>query len=338
MEKPLVSIIIPTYNYGRYLADAIESALRQTYQNIEIIVIDDGSTDDTKNIVKRYPIRYFFQKNQGVAIALNNGIKWSSGEFFVCLGADDKLAPEFVRKTMEVMMKDPKTGFVRVGSKLWNEDMKIGNIRMPRKIYNKYAILTIGWIGSLGTTLMRRAAFDGLGDGYDPSLPAHEDVDLCFRLCLEGWKTEAIFELLHWYRIHKASRNPKTAQRAKYTVSVFDRKFPFRKTCGRLYTFYLLPLRRVIRLISSPIEYLRGIKKKIKVKVWIRSYHWNNPINQEKAQETFQEIWLTVDLLLEWLKNKELRDYYDRRLETLESRLQKIFSSDATCATESTFT
>ena len=180
--------------------------------------------------------------------------------------------------------------------------------------------------------LTRRAAFDSLDEGYDASLPAHEDVDLCFRLCLKGWKTEAVFEPLHWYRIHKASRNPKTVQKAKHTVSFLDRKFRFGKTCRLLYMLYLLPLRRAIWLVSRPIEYLKGIKKKIKAKVWIKSHNWNKPVNKEKAHEIFQEIWLTVDTLVEWSKNKELRDYYARRLKTLESHLQKTFSRDTVSA------
>lgn len=330
-ENPLVSIIIPTYNYGHYLSDAIESALRQTYPNIEVIVVDDGSTDNTKNIAKCYPIRYFFQKNQGVAIAMNNGIKSSHGEFYVTLGADDKLAPEFVSKTMEQMMKDPNIGFVRTGSKLWDEEMGIENILMPRKIYTKYAIFAIGWIGPLGTVLTRRAAFNSLNGGFDPTLPAQEDVDLCFRLCLKGWKTEVVFEPLHWYRIHKASRNLKAAQMRKYAESALDRKFWYRKPVKRVYAFYVLPLRRAILLMSHPIDYLRGIEKKIKVKIWIGSYDWNNLVNREGAYEISKEVWLTVDILLEWFKNRKLRDYYVRRLETLESRLQEIFSDDAVC-------
>ena len=328
MEKPLVSIIIPTYNYRRYLANATESALRQTYQNIEIIVVDDGSTDNTKDIAKEYPIRYFYQRHQGVAVALNNGIRLSHGDFFVCLGADDKLAPEFVKKTMEKIMEDPNIGFVRTGSILWNEETKVENILMPRKIYNKYAILVVGWIGALGTALIRRAAFDSLDDGFDVSLPAHEDVDLCFRLCLKGWKTGVVFEPLHWYRIHKSSRNPKTALRRKYAASFLDRKFRFRKICTRLYTLYQYSLGRVASLMSHPIEYLKGIKRKIKVNVWIRSYSWNNPINQERAHKLVQEIWLTIDMLIEWSRNKEFRDYYVKQLEILESRLHNLLGND----------
>jgi len=121
MDHPLVSIIITSYNYGRYLSEAIESVLKQTYQNIEIIVVDDGSTDNTKNIAKRYPVRYFYQANQGVATARNNGIKRSDGEFFLCLDADDKLLPDYIRKTVKVMMETPNIGFVLTGSKIWNE-------------------------------------------------------------------------------------------------------------------------------------------------------------------------------------------------------------------------
>jgi len=146
-EKPLVSIIITSYNYGRYLADAIESAQRQTFPNIEIIVVDDGSTDNTRDVAERYPVRYIFQKNRGAAAAKNRGIKCSHGEFFRYLDADDKLAPEYVRKTMEQMMKEPKIGFVCTGSKVWNEETRIAraqpeadkchlSCRSERKLFN----------------------------------------------------------------------------------------------------------------------------------------------------------------------------------------------------------
>jgi glycosyltransferase involved in cell wall biosynthesis len=329
VEEPLVSIIIATYNYGHYLADAIESALKQTYKSIEVIVIDDGSTDNTKDVVSRYPVQYFFQKNQGVAIARNNGIKRSHGEFFVCLDADDKLAPEYIGKTMQIMMKDSRIGFVRTGSTLWNEELGIENILMPRKVYSKYDIIAIGWVGALGAVLTRRVAFESLDYGFDESLPAHEDVDFCFRLCLKGWKTEAVFEPLHWYRIHESSRNPKTVQRAKYTASFLYRKFPSRKIFEQLYTFYIIPLRRIKSLINNPTEYLKGIKKKIQTKLWIKSYRWNNPINQRKAEDIFHEIWIASDNLLEWFRNKDLREYYTRRLKTLDFHLQKIIISDA---------
>jgi len=328
IQSPLISIIIPTYNYGCYLADAIQSALKQTYPKIEIIVVDDGSTDNTKDIAKQYPVQYFFQKNQGVAIALNNGINWSHGVFFVCLAADDKLLPEYVKKTTEQMMKDPRIGFVYTGSTAWNEEIKDEKILMPRKIHNKYTLLTGVFIGALGTVLIRSKAFDSLGQGYDASLPAYEPLDLCFRICRQGWKARAVFEPLHWYRIHRDSRCPKTSQSREYHLSFLDRKFWFRKVYVRLYALYELSLGKIASLMSHPIGYLRGIKKKIRVKVWVGTHHWNDPINQEKAFELVQEINEGVDMLVRWSNDKRLRNHYEDRLRVLEFRLQKILSKD----------
>ena len=105
-SNPLVSIIIPAYNAEKYIQRALESALAQTYKDIEIIVIDDGSTDKTAEIIKTYQdprIIYFFQKNQGQGPARNNGIKKSQGEYITFLDADDYYFPEKVEKQVRFL-------------------------------------------------------------------------------------------------------------------------------------------------------------------------------------------------------------------------------------------
>src|SRR5215218_5526383 len=86
----LVSVIITTYNHSHYLPQAISSVLRQDFQNKEIIVVDDGSKDNTKEIVAQYPqVRYIYQTNKGLSAARNTGIDNSTGEYLIFLDADD---------------------------------------------------------------------------------------------------------------------------------------------------------------------------------------------------------------------------------------------------------
>ena len=328
LEKPMVSIIIPTYNYGRYLHDSIRSALGQTYSNIEVIIIDDGSTDNTNDIVKPYPVRYFFQNNQGVSTAMNNGINLSNGKYFICLGADDKLAPEYVRKTMNQMMTKSNVGIVCTGSRVWNEETKIENLWIPHKISNKYAIFA-GWVGVLGTVLTRREAFDSLHYGFDPSLPVYEDLDMCFRLFLKGWKIKVVSEPLHWYRLHQNSRNTAAIKTKQFVESLMNKKYGYILFYKKIYDFYKMTLRRLVNFIIHPIEYVKGIREKIKVMSWIRSFYWTKQINREKAQELVRAIFLTVDNQIEWSWNKRLNDYYEKRLILLEYKMKHIFYKDA---------
>ena len=95
LNKPLVSVIIPVYNAERYLAEAIESVLAQTYRPIEVIIVDDGSTDSSADIAKRYNslVRYFFQPNSGLAAARNKGISQAKGSFFAFLDVTDPEPP-----------------------------------------------------------------------------------------------------------------------------------------------------------------------------------------------------------------------------------------------------
>lgn len=111
---PLVSIIIPTYNYGQYLSKAVDSCIHQSYRNIEIIVVDDGSTDDTRVVTEGLDDRlvYVYQENKGVSAARNNGLGVASGDFVAFLDADDYLLPESVAMRVEVLQKHPDVGIV----------------------------------------------------------------------------------------------------------------------------------------------------------------------------------------------------------------------------------
>jgi glycosyltransferase involved in cell wall biosynthesis len=115
---PRVSVIIPTYNCDRFLPEAIDSVLMQTYQDYEIIVIDDGSTDQTCQVLEAYKhkIRYFYQQNQGSAVARNLGIKQAKGEFIAFLDADDFwLLPEKLAEQVNCFEQQPSLGSVHTG-------------------------------------------------------------------------------------------------------------------------------------------------------------------------------------------------------------------------------
>lgn len=114
-SNPLVSIIIPAYNAQEFLSETLESILKQSYENIEIILIDDGSTDETSQIVSRYKdrVKYFFQNNSGgCAVPRNLGIQKSLGEFLCFNDADDLMIVDRVESQVDFLLKNPKVGLV----------------------------------------------------------------------------------------------------------------------------------------------------------------------------------------------------------------------------------
>lgn len=113
-DYPLVSIIIPTYNYANYLPKAIESCLNQSHKSLEIIVVDDGSTDNTERIVQGYgdKVAYVFQNNGGVSSARNKGLELAAGEFIAFLDADDYLMEDAIEVRLDSILKHPDVGAV----------------------------------------------------------------------------------------------------------------------------------------------------------------------------------------------------------------------------------
>src|ERR1051326_5639298 len=109
-SPPLVSIIIPCFNAARWLPATLQSALAQTWPNLEVIVVDDGSTDHSAAIARRYEgdrVRGVVQPNAGAAAARNTGLRHARGEFIQFLDADDLLAPEKIAKQMEALLRAP---------------------------------------------------------------------------------------------------------------------------------------------------------------------------------------------------------------------------------------
>lgn len=113
-KEPLVSAIIAVYNGEGYLADAIKSIMNQTYRNIEIIVIDDGSTDNSKDVALRFapPVRYHYQLNSGIAAAWNQGIKIAKGNFLAFLDADDLWTDDKIRQQMDIIGENAEIDIV----------------------------------------------------------------------------------------------------------------------------------------------------------------------------------------------------------------------------------
>lgn len=112
---PKVSVVIPTYNHGHFLSEAIQSVLDQTLKDWELIVVDDGSTDNTSEVVDSfndYRVRYHRQENQGPAASLNKGLELASGEYVRFLDADDYLIPGSIRAQVELLDRNPRVALV----------------------------------------------------------------------------------------------------------------------------------------------------------------------------------------------------------------------------------
>lgn len=206
-----VSIVIPVYNDEKHLRYAINSALEQTYQNKEIIVIDDGSTDSTPEIIKEYDDKIFsFHKtNGGIASALNYGITMMNGTWFKWLSSDDLLKPNYLETMMEnVDINEPDKTIFYCSYNRINDSGKILSTLEEPDLNTKFlsyrnTVLLDHFYGNGSTTLIHKNFFDLCGL-FDESLGFQEDYELWLRACLVfGCKLHLVkFNGLD-YRIHE---------------------------------------------------------------------------------------------------------------------------------------
>jgi glycosyltransferase involved in cell wall biosynthesis len=199
-----VSIIIPCYNYARFLPDALASVLAQTFTDWELIVVDDGSTDATlataRQLMAQHPdrrIQVFQQPNSGPAAARNTGAARANGTYLLFLDADDMLAPTLLERTVAILCEQPAVGFVYTGMRLFGQDRH----EWPSAAFDLRRLALDNYV--LPHALVRRAAWEQVG-GFDParSLWGFEDWDFWLRVATSGWRGWHIDVPLVFYRRH----------------------------------------------------------------------------------------------------------------------------------------
>jgi glycosyltransferase involved in cell wall biosynthesis len=202
-----ISIIIPCYNYARFLPDSVASVLAQTCADWELIIVDDSSSDATlataRQLMARHPdrrIRLFQQPNAGPAAARNTGAQRAAGEYLLFLDADDMLAPTLIERAAAILREDPTVGFVYTGIRLFGQDRH----DWPSIPFDMRLLALDNYVPP--HALVRRAAWQQVG-GFDTarSLWAFEDWDFWLRVAAAGWLGRHIAEPLVRYRRHGRS-------------------------------------------------------------------------------------------------------------------------------------
>jgi len=220
-ETRLVSVIIPCYNQGGYLGEAIESVLGQSYSNFQIIVVDDGSSDNTQEVAKQYKqVECIREENRGLAEARNEGVKASRGEYIVFLDADDRLMRNGLEAGVNSLDAHPLCAFASGQYTLIAADgSAIASPERPLIQAEHYIeLLRHNYIGMPATVMYRRAALDSVG-GFDASRRACEDYDLYLRIARD-FSVHSHPTIVAEYRQHESnmSRNYRLMMEASLSV------------------------------------------------------------------------------------------------------------------------
>jgi glycosyltransferase involved in cell wall biosynthesis len=227
--NPNVSVIIPNYNYSQYIGEAVESVLSQTYVNVEIIVVDDGSKDNSLEVLEIFgdKIKVIAQKNAGVSVARNNGVANSNGEFIAFLDADDVWLPEKIEKQIALFLNDKTLGLVHVavqdidanGKNLETHfDGLSGEVSHELLLFRRAVIL-----GGGSGIMIPRKIFDEVG-GFDLRLSTSADWDIFYQIS-SRYKVGFINEILLKYRLHGSNMHGNIPRMEREMLIGFEKAF-----------------------------------------------------------------------------------------------------------------
>ena len=217
-QLPLVSVIIPAYNAAEYIVETIKSVLAQDYKYFELLIVNDGSTDNTEEIIKSFDdkrIRYILQHNQGASAATNIGIKQSRGEFIIRLDSDDMMTPDYISKHIKHFTEQPEADLVYCDDYLIDENSNPIRI-IERKEYSDRNILIRDFFRNgfpiiPFRTCIKRTVFDKIGF-FDEKLLVAEDYDMMRRFVMHGLKASHLKGAMYLRRIIKDSLSRKSSE------------------------------------------------------------------------------------------------------------------------------
>jgi glycosyltransferase involved in cell wall biosynthesis len=222
--KPLVSVIIPIYNAEPYLKETLDSVLCSTYRPIEVVMVDDGSRDNSLAIAQNYCAEHpechiLSQPNQGVSAARNNAIKHAKGTYILPVDADDKIGSTYIQKAVEVLEKYPDVRIV--GCRAWMFGDVDKEWKLPKFSHSLLARKNM----IPATALYRKTDWERCG-GYCETDIFREDWDFWLSIMELGGTFHKIDEILFYYRVTKGSRRTLAKSKKKFIVDAINRRHP----------------------------------------------------------------------------------------------------------------
>lgn len=229
-----VSIIIPCYNYGKYIEETISSCLNSTYSNFDIIVVNDGSDDlYTLQVLEKLEkfdekIKVISKLNGGLSSARNYGIKYSDSPYILTLDSDDKIAPTFIEKAIWILENKTNIGYVFSLVQLFGEQEQIWETKATKLEYLKYRNTVPA------TVVMRRRCWEIVGGYNEEMMSGYEDWEFIIRLEKMKFKGYRLNEILFYYRKHTGSMLSNSKKKHKFIVQSIKNMHP------DLYTNHLI--------------------------------------------------------------------------------------------------
>lgn len=272
-SKKLVSVVIPCYNQAHFLGEAIESVLAQTYQHHEIVVVDDGSPDNTREVAARFKsVRYVYQTNQGLAASRNTGLRRSRGEYLVFLDSDDRLLPHALQTNLKHLESRPNCAFVS-GRCNWvtSDGTPLPTPAPWPEGERDYYLLLLSYnnVGGPAAVMFRRKVFDSVV-GFNTSLgkTGTEDYELYLRIA-RTFPIHCHGESVAEYRRHSASMSQNAATMLKGVLITLGSQRDYVKGNEKLENAYKSAIRNYKRFYGDRLS--EEVRASVRASDWKRA-------------------------------------------------------------------
>lgn len=298
-----VSVVIPTYNYAQFVTEAIDSVLAQSVPVHEIIVVDDGSTDDTRSQVAAYEdrVRYIFQRNQGLSAARNTGLSAAQGDAFALLDSDDAFHPRKLEFQIAALHANPEV--VLIGTGLFSDPgarwPKVESPRLTEIPLTQFVTQTRFCPSS---ALFRRELWEQVGE-FDRSLSGSADRDYWIRSAVLG-RVCRLEAPLTFYRKHPAAMSGNAELMIAHERAVLDKAFAMSELRNRSWL-----MRRAYGMAALSAANMRlhdARRPRLAANAYLHSFvHWPLPFSRSDTIYSFYRLRLGLRLARELLSSQK---------------------------------